>query len=126
MNFESYLSYVAAFNSQDWKRVHTEFYTPDVVIDFPVARFDNAADSLTWFEKAHESIFETLIVRTFRTDGHTLVVDLDVHFILLADTPMSPKGPEGRAGDNFEVPMLAVYDIAPDGRIARLTVTFEA
>lgn len=126
MDLGGYLRYVAAFNSQDWELVHREFYAEDVVVRFPIATLTGAAESLAWFHKAHEVLFEVLSpVRVeIAEDGREVVADLAVRFIALGDTDFVPGLSPARAGDVVDVPMRATYRYDAADLITELDVIF--
>ena len=124
MDLTAYLDYVSAFNSQDWIHVINKYYSPDVAMKFPVASLNGREEVLNWYTKAHESIFETLVLSAveFEEGGALITADLTVQFILLGPTEYSPLDRPGQAGDVLEIPMRARYGIGPDGLIGTLTV----
>jgi hypothetical protein len=126
MELAEYLGYVASFNSQDWDLVHTRYYAENIRFEIPIATIDGVNACLEWFRSSHRDIFETIVPKhvDISDGGRLIVAELDVQFILLADTPRSPIGPDGRQGDNFLVPMTARYRVGPGGRFDRLQVAF--
>ena len=128
MDLKSYLDYVAAFNAQDWQRVASQFYAPDIELDFPIATLSGRDEALVWFAAAHEALFETLVphVIAFSDGGRTVVAELSVQFILLGPTSRSPLGDQGEAGDVVTVPMRAHYTVDEDDLITSITVEFTA
>ena len=126
MNFASYLRYIAKFNSQDWDGLHREFFAEDVRAEFPIVTLTGAAESLAWYRKAHEGLHEILVPARIDVDadGRTIVADLTVRFIALADTDFIPGRALARPGEVTDVPMRATYRLNEDDRIARLDVVF--
>ncbi|GLZ31042.1 hypothetical protein Lesp02_32310 [Lentzea sp. NBRC 105346] len=124
MNLESYLDYIAAFNAQDWKRLTGQYYAPDVEIVFPIVTLSGRDEALAWFVAAHEALFETIVPQRIAIDGHTITVDLTVHFVALGPTDYLPIPERGEAGDAVTVPMRAHYTVDEDDQIVALTVEF--
>lgn len=126
MDLGRFLRYVALFNGQDWDSVCREFYAPRIRIEFPVVVLSGRDEAMSWFRRAHESLFETLMLGTvdIRDDGALIVANLRVQFILLGPTDYSPTGEPGQAGDIVEVPMKAQYEVDESGLFKSLIVTF--
>jgi hypothetical protein len=126
VDLSGYLDYVAAFNSQNWDLVHARYYAKDIHFEIPIANLVGVDACLEWFRTGHQNTFETLVPKhiDIRDGGQRIKAELDVQFILLADTPHSPLGPHGRQGDNFLVPMTARYRLDPDGRFDQIRVSF--
>jgi hypothetical protein len=126
MDLTQYLSYVASFNSQDWDLVHARYYADNIQLKIPMTTVDGVGNCLEWFRSSHRNLFETLVPKhiDISDGGRLIVAELDVQFILLADTPNSPIGQDGRQGDNFLVSMTARYRIDPGGRFDQLHVSF--
>jgi len=124
MDLTGYLRYVAAFNSQDWDLVHREFYAEDFRAEFPIAKLASGAESLAWFHKAHEALFETLVPVEIEIaeDGRSIAAALQVQFIALGDTAFMPGLNPARAGDAANVPMTVMYEIDEHDRITRIDV----
>jgi hypothetical protein len=128
VNLADYMRYVSVFNSQDWARLHLDFYTEHIAVDFPVAKFCGAEASLTWFAAAHEGVVETLVPVTVQVshDGSEAWADLAVHFIVTGgETRNLPDPRAGTTGDHLEIPMRAYYKWA-DAKIEKLSVEITA
>jgi hypothetical protein len=125
-NLRRYLNYVSAFNGQDWKGAAEEFYSVTIRAEFPIAVMVGRDELLSWLEKAHESIHETLVPVTvdIQENGSLVLADLKVTFILLGPTNYSPIGEGGQAGDTVELPMRARYEIGKTGLVESLHVSF--
>jgi hypothetical protein len=126
MDLQSYLKYVAAFNSQDWDVVCCDFYAPGIRFNLPMGVFVGRDEVLAWLIKAHELLFEILVPTAvdIQGGGSVLAADLNVHFIALASTAHLPGGEIGEQGERREVPMNARYEVDENGLITSLTVTF--
>jgi hypothetical protein len=112
------------FNSQDWDRLHGEYYAGDIRAELPIAVLTGAAESLAWFRKAHEALFEVLVPAGIDIHGRTVVADLNVRFIAWGDTDFVPGLRPAHAGDVVDVPMRATYRLNDADRVERLDVTF--
>jgi hypothetical protein len=125
-NLRRYLDYVSAFNGQDWNGVAKEFFSVAIRAEFPFGVLTGRDELLSWFEKAHESIHETLvpIMVDIQENGSLVMANLKVNFVLLGPTDYSPVGEGGRAGDTVELPMRARYGIGKTGLVESVRVSF--
>ena len=77
MDKEKYLQYVSEFNKgEDFEKVVSTYYTPDVVLDMPTIRLEGRDKVLKFFIDVHKGMKETLKIESLLVDGGKIAVQI--------------------------------------------------
>jgi hypothetical protein len=116
---DHFLSYIAAFNAQDYDRMVT-WYAHDVVLELPRHSPRGPAEIKAHYVDLHRSLRELLRVDWLSIGEDRLSFECYTEFHALADRPQFSLGPL-RAGQVLRCTNFVHYDVR-DGKFAAIRV----
>ena len=121
MTKQKMMEYFDIYNTADYERVASLFYTEDVVFKFPADTFEGKENLLNFLKAVHpEGVKEIMRPTNMLMDGDNEAVEIDVEFTFGIDLPDFPLGP-AKKGDILQNKIGAFYKIK-GGKIVYITI----
>jgi hypothetical protein len=118
MDKEKYLHYVSEFNKgEDFEKVVSTYYTPDVVHDTPTIRHEGRDKILKFFIDVHKGMKETLKIESLLVDGGKIAAEILSEFSFTEDIDW--RGKPMKKGDILYNKWFVFYDTR-DGKISQI------
>lgn len=114
--------YIRRFNAED-ATAFDDFLAADVAVQNGRLHYRGVDGMKAHYAQIWGRMKETLTVRRFVCDGHTLAVWLETRFDVLQDDPASLFG-SIRAGERFDYSGLVMYQIDDEGRFSDIKVAY--
>lgn len=114
--------YVRRFNAED-ATTFDDYLTPGMHMQNGGLHYDGVQGMKDHYARIWGRFKETLTVRRFVSDGHSLAVHLNTHFEALKDDPETTFG-SVRRGECFDYDGIVFYEIDDSGRFSDIKVSY--
>ena len=120
MNKEEMMEYFKVYNSRDYNKAISVYYSEDAVFESADYKYEGKENIINFLTESHKGIEEVLQVKQILIDGNSVAAELEADLQITADKPDFHIQPV-RKGDSIMLKMSAFYDIE-DGKISHIRI----
>ena len=120
MNKEKMMKYFEDYNSGDYKKTISTYYTQDAIFESADYKFTGQQNIINFLTESHKGPSEELRVINILIDSNSVAAELEANIQATEDKPDFHIKPLKR-GDSFILKMSAFYDIR-DGKICHVRI----